>query len=36
VAKLKGGASYFIPKYYRVEQELEKDDTLLMEYIQGD
>ena len=36
MSKLKGGASYFIPKYYRIEKQLEKGDTLPMEFIQGD
>lgn len=36
VSKLKGGCSYFIPKYYRMESMLDPDDTLMMEYIIGD
>ena len=36
VSTLKGGCSYFIPKYMRAEATLDKPDTLMMEFIQGD
>lgn len=36
MTKLKGGCSYFIPKYYRAESEQDAHDSLMMEYIQGE
>lgn len=36
MAKLKGGCSYFIPKYYRMESALDVEDTLMMEYLNGE
>lgn len=36
VTKLKGGCSYFIPKYYRMEAAIDPPDTLFMEYLQGE
>ena len=35
VSKLKGGCSYFLPKYYRLESKLDPQDSLIMEYISG-
>lgn len=35
VSRMKGGCSYFIPKYFKSNQELDAADTLMMEHIQG-
>ena len=35
VSKMKGGCSYFIPKYFAMESAIDPEDMLMMQWIQG-